>query len=865
MKRTLSFLLSILMMCSTIIPQDAIAEESDAADLPTHQMLYVNQFFNEDGSWSEMGLELCKWLDMSKRDTVNRINSGYLMLEEEYLYHQDTLFQAGFVAAANKSLETISSVGINLGLDFANHQLMKAKFGDAGAYAVPYYEQLSEIYLAFLQGLEQEMTTMDIALSAITDAIGKGANITLEDGVPVAVSVLKKTGLWDKLTFKQRDALERAERMMTSNAPRLDTQKYRAFVDKVGIAFDFASSAAAWYEIFVSKENLTLQQQMYMTAFSKVTNEHLDMLLDLRDNLHKNSSLSKSELTNIDGAIGALICDIYIARNNHMEAAAQASWNVKLNTYKPLCNAIYSTAEFGVTLSGLDDIISAATGAGGFSAVTAVAGIGSFVLSLTTQDYLDIREQTKTIYNLKKSMVGSLELQLSDYATNPSHEQAVAIISGLKLLKQAKLSGEEVIAMYYIAREADMFGLENSPAAQAILWNELITCNALGEYDLGAEEYTESIWTVYQNSANVTEVYADLVRYKVVSVPVAYYNYGSAKVSYQGTTLKALPSTFMGTVISANEWEPTLQDLKQFALISDTVYKAEKVGHTYTGSSESAMKQNELEKLAQSVSDNPTPINTKKLDRIHREKEYVYSRGNVEVRISVDEFEKYLAAEKQVEQLIYEYRGTSALEYSDHQAEERLIWTKVTNGYIESFPMYDPLENYEEAVQTPTASPVPTTQPTPTPTWGTSAGTFHYNKAIPSDSGNGRMETQIDAEYFDKVITVYARCYAFMSMDPPSDESYPYFYFIAPHSGDYAISVKTSGGGYNLDFYTANEADRLKRIASMLLYSSNEVQTEILSDIPAGTKIYWKCQNDMMPMVDTTAVLEMKITPLITN
>ena len=107
MKRTLAFVMSFLMMYCVVIPQTVVAEENKKVALVTNQMHYVNQFFNEDGSLSEIGLELYKWLDMSKRDTVDRINSGYLMLEQEYLYHQDTLFQAGFVTFANEILETI--------------------------------------------------------------------------------------------------------------------------------------------------------------------------------------------------------------------------------------------------------------------------------------------------------------------------------------------------------------------------------------------------------------------------------------------------------------------------------------------------------------------------------------------------------------------------------------------------------------------------------------------------------------------------------------------------------------------------------------------------------------------------------------
>lgn len=689
MRRFLTLVLAVLVVCCSFIPCFAVAEGRDEVSLLTPQMRYINQFFNEDGSWSEMGLDLCKWLDMSERDVVDRINSGYLMLEEEYLYHQDTLFQSGFVSIANKSLETISSVGVNLGLDFANHQLMKTKFGDAGSYAVPYYAQLSEIYLAFLQGLEQEMTTMDVAFSAITDSIGKGANIILEDGLPAAISVMKKTGFWDMLTYHQKKALEAAEKMMTSSAPRLDTQKYRAVVNEVGIVFDFASTAAAWYEIFVSKENLTLQQQMYMTAFSKVTNEHLNILLDLRDNLHKNSSLSKSELTNIDGAIGALICDIYVARNNHMNAAVRADWNAKLDTYKPLCNAIFSTAEFGVTLSGLDDIICAATGAKGFSAVTAVAGIGNFVLSMTTQDFLDIREQTKVIYNLKKSMVESLELQLSDYATNPSHEQALAIIAGMKLLKQAKLSGEEAIAMFYIAREAGIFGLNNAPAAQAILWNELITCNALGGYNLGAEDYIKPIWTVYQNKVKWDNIVKNTLYCHIESTPIAHYR-DSKDVIYQGAKLESLPISFRFSIKSGS-WMPSDSYIRG-ALKQPSATNVQWSIRKFDSNPEQSKTHDELKNLIKSISDSS-------LQQISREKEYVYRRGNVEVRIPVDEFEKYLAAEKKVEQLINAYKNMSAVEYADHQTEERLIWTRVTNGYIESFPMYDPMDDYIEAVQ----------------------------------------------------------------------------------------------------------------------------------------------------------------------
>jgi len=665
----------------------------------TPEMRYVNQFFNEDGSLTELGLRLYKWLDMDERSVTDRLNSGYLMLEEEYLHQEDTFLGELYVLAANEVLEVVSTWGLNYVEDFANHAAMTTKFGSRGAYAVPYYQQLCDIYLSFLQSVEQEISTMEIALSTIVEFIGDG-QIAYIQSIPETIDLIKQTPLWNQLSVSKRYALENAQKKLKQEFPSLETSSYQALIDEIGIEFSFASTAVSWYEVFANYQTLSHAQQLYMSAFSSATNDHLNALMVLRKKIHDYSNLSNSELANIDAAIGALICDIFASRNNHMEAVVQADWNTKLNSVKPLTNALCNTVDlFNLPILSFKSVLSKFMSLKTLASVSTVADIGSFVLSAISNDYLDFRKSTEVIYNLKSALTESMFQLLNDYQLNPTHSKAVTIINSLQLLKQMKLSGEEAVGLHYLTSYAKKLGIANSPAAMAILWNELMHCNALDGYNFDASLYIEPIETIYENDAvtssnYIPELNQGSIDYTIVSTPIAYYKCTS-DVSYQGVELKSTPSGFY-VHASPNKWSPSDAYLKEITFMAPTtIVTIRKLGEEQ-GTTPS-MSQSELEALIKEVQDNPLALGASETLRdlhLHRANEYVYRHGSTEVRISEEDFNKYLAAEILVKELLNKYQNTSALDYANHQIEERLIWTRITNGYINSLPMFDPYDNY---------------------------------------------------------------------------------------------------------------------------------------------------------------------------
>lgn len=148
------------------------------------EMLYVNQFYNDSWTYaaSDMGKRLVKWLDMSERGEGDRSSSGYLMLEQEILHRKSFLIKAGelYVIWAQKALQTVSSLGMNLAYGLVSNISYESKFGEAGKKALPYYNMLASVYQNYLTTLLTDI--QDISRGAyIEEQIRKNtALITVE-------------------------------------------------------------------------------------------------------------------------------------------------------------------------------------------------------------------------------------------------------------------------------------------------------------------------------------------------------------------------------------------------------------------------------------------------------------------------------------------------------------------------------------------------------------------------------------------------------------------------------------------------------------------------------------------------------------
>lgn len=93
--------------------------------------------------------------------------------------------------------------------------------------------------------------------------------------------------------------------------------------------------------------------------------------------------------------------------------------------------------------------------------------------------------------------------------------------------------------------------------------------------------------------------------------------------------------------------------------------------------------------------------------------------------------------------------------------------------------------------------------------------------------------TFIDPQLFGQILRV-------------EDQVGGWFYFIAPQDGDYSFSVLApylSGSSFSIEVYR-NESGTNQKICSLKYLESNEVQTQTVKDVKAGTRICWWDNDD---------------------
>lgn len=128
-----------------------------------------------DGALEE---RYAKWQDTTPRSVDDRKNSGYLMLQEERHYWQDDWWnrvKVGYVQGANIALD-VTGATLSLGLSalpaLSNEEAMKDKFGSAGSKAVPYYAYLQALCSQYSNDLLREAAELDFAVDKVVEITG---------------------------------------------------------------------------------------------------------------------------------------------------------------------------------------------------------------------------------------------------------------------------------------------------------------------------------------------------------------------------------------------------------------------------------------------------------------------------------------------------------------------------------------------------------------------------------------------------------------------------------------------------------------------------------------------------------------------
>lgn len=154
--------------------QTASAQGALFFDNYTNQMNYIQRFIssmNVPFATAE-GAKLKAWLDMSPRSEGARNNSGYLLMEQQYLDldQRDWAYYIG--TGGLKVLESIGTVGVNLISGAITESEMKELFPKTGNKGYTYYQLLSNLYLEYAAALYQKMSAADEGLQLAENIIG---------------------------------------------------------------------------------------------------------------------------------------------------------------------------------------------------------------------------------------------------------------------------------------------------------------------------------------------------------------------------------------------------------------------------------------------------------------------------------------------------------------------------------------------------------------------------------------------------------------------------------------------------------------------------------------------------------------------
>lgn len=536
---------------------------------------------------------------------------------------------------------------------------------------------------------------------------------------------IEKLGLADNLSDTDKNALRKL-------AGRLSKAKYEI----LKASMTAANLANIGYEIYALHEKTEYHsalQEAYFNTYREISGEYIQMLYKWYTSLESSGS---EEAPYIQAALKALMQDIYDSCDESLSNAARNAI-VFTQTVEEWGNVIYDSVEFicsipavaealknatrllatqaasairgsiawvstivsggskaaasaaasvAAAASGTSTAASAAANASKASKVTPVLLVfsaGSFVLDLVTVQHLGYMESLYRITDLKKSLITSIEKELQAYGRNPTHQGAVNIIESLYLMKALKVKGENLVSAYYLSdmyKDFDIDGIKE----QMVLMNEVLTMDdkqlrgssrfnhvyvvrenyiAGNARDLKKQDYKLEGLGLFDNEAQTA-----VLGSRVIGM---YRRIGSSPFTFQGVEIKWLPDTF-DISISTRE-EAGCFDIKKRVWLKDTEIYWDHWLTTMPTTQSATMF----------ITDG-----------------YVYSHNGLDLLLSTDEYMNYVHGERRVNDILDRYDDTvvdsmwiwQTREEREWQNQQRLVWTCVTNRYIESMPMFDRTE-----------------------------------------------------------------------------------------------------------------------------------------------------------------------------
>lgn len=549
-----------------------------------------------------------------------------------------------------------------------------------------------------------------------------GKNVVLDP------DVIDKLGLYGSLSPLERSYIDdyKVLKAAAESPDQITAARKRGRISNaITLATSGFNAVASWVNFVSTHKELSWQLNAYYTIIAQSEIKYWNMLEEWRESVHT-SGLRNAEL--VDAALDALIDDIQTTSADTLEEMqknirANASADADLFASKAFVTAMYDSimlakdiaAITGLTgklsailaqkaAAGLTSIRSAlhlqsttsaaATVAAGASTLssflgtvnmlTAFASIGSMIAGMITDDTFSFEENLNAIYDLKSSLYESIIKMLEDYPDDPTPQKATDIITSLEMMRSAKISGEDLCIMWRLMDLFDDLEIDGA-RAQLVLWNELHGLIDDLEGGLHWEDYLTDVHIIYENTylGTVREMkekhegikFDELGIFErekesaaIGATIVGLYTRNGSSGSYQGMTLSSLPSVYSS--------------------LPSTREAAGKFGN-----GNYAWARLDAGEDPAWMTDGPYS-NTAHL---YRKEGYLYSRNGLELAISPDEYEIYLAAQKEINEILNKYLHADEDRFfmpEDQKHYRNLLSGVLTRTYIKVFPMYDPTIEY---------------------------------------------------------------------------------------------------------------------------------------------------------------------------
>lgn len=525
-------------------------------------------------------------------------------------------------------------------------------------------------------------------------------DITTASGLNIGF--INEYGLQDYLSKDEKRLYNRYCKEKSAKKPP-DTSISRS--EWVGLGFDIAAvvfDGIAWVSSYQYQSAL---QRAYFAAFMQVTDEYLQMLMDWDRSLDaltpKQARQQHAEEQR--AAIRAMAYDIALTRNESLAKARQGA-----NAWLFSADQFLSWVEDAIVLA--DDIVLMPPStkeaiisfwkevvkkkdlvqAGNLnqllktaSATGALLSFGAMISRALISGKMDFQDDVQSTYAMKWTLFERIDGLMESYAQFPTHQLAFEIIEQLELMRQFKLHGEELIRMYYLDDLLDDLDIEGDQTMQALLFNEML--GRTWDEALDIDQHLTRVWAIYENVrlGTVAELKDKGIKFTELGLfesekksaavgceIIGLYARGNTEALYREQPLQTLPAAYAALPTDRMQ---ALGSFSEYALAK--VAATERQGWQQAG-------------VVPATHD------------MYRQDRYLYSSQGLEMLLTEEQVRTYWQVQDEVNRILSANiirngeQTSSVIDRDEQQYAFRLDWLRLTQKYIDSLDMYDPMITY---------------------------------------------------------------------------------------------------------------------------------------------------------------------------